>query len=415
MTPEMNEHFIPINKGELVQRLTSSEGLTAVDRQQFLDFCDALEFRLHLEFHSRLEQLKRSYGPFDPDIELENNADDARDELGVRADNMVLQLTRLLEQANFRRLARDEIENALQAASDWGLHLRMNFDLFDQLEVYVRGDHVGRRIRRSWKTWYRPEEIEVPAYRRLAVVFRLNERHETQDGLNARSIFLKLFKNVPKADIDMMLPGTSVRMSLVDQGKILFPTISGLGLTAFKVIQGTLMLVFSGIQGMLAFLIFLAGTMGYGAKSIFGYLNTKNKYQLSVTKSLYYQNLDSNAGVIHRIFDEAEEQEFRETVIAYYLLWRDAPIGGWSLDDFDAAIERKFESVFQTKLNFEIDDAVIKLQRLQLATVTPQGRWHPERIATATRRLRDSHQELLHPELHSPYFRPPQPVHDTQS
>ena len=110
MTPEMNEHFIPICKGELVQRLTGTEGLTSLDRQQFLDFCDALEFRLHLEFHSRLEQLKRSYSPFDPDIELENPTEDASVEIGTQADNMVLQVTRLLEQANFRRLAREEIE-----------------------------------------------------------------------------------------------------------------------------------------------------------------------------------------------------------------------------------------------------------------------------------------------------------------
>ena len=68
---------------------------------------------------------------------------------------------------------------------------------------------------------------------------------------------------------------------------------------------------------MLAFLGLVGGTIGYGVRSYFGYLNTKQKYQLSLTESLYYQNLDNNAGVLFRLLDEAEEQEGREAILAY--------------------------------------------------------------------------------------------------
>ena len=59
----------------------------------------------------------------------------------------------------------------------------------------------------------------------------------------------------------------------------------------------------------------VGGTIGYGIRSFYGYLNTKNKYQLSLTESLYYQNLDNNAGVFFRLLDEAEEQENCESML----------------------------------------------------------------------------------------------------
>ena len=63
-------------------------------------------------------------------------------------------------------------------------------------------------------------------------------------------------------------------------------------------------------------------------RSFRGYLQTKERYQLSLTESLYYKNLDNNAGVLMRLIDEAEEQENREALLAYYFLRHDvAPTG----------------------------------------------------------------------------------------
>ena len=72
----------------------------------------------------------------------------------------------------------------------------------------------------------------------------------------------------------------------------------------------------AGIYGILAV---VGVTAGYGVKSFFGYLRTKQKYQLNLTESLYYQNLDNNAGVLCRLLDEAEEQENREAVLGVLL------------------------------------------------------------------------------------------------
>ena len=40
----------------------------------------------------------------------------------------------------------------------------------------------------------------------------------------------------------------------------------------------------------------------------------------ALADSLYFKNLDNNAGVFHHLVDAAEEEEFKEAVLAYYFL-----------------------------------------------------------------------------------------------
>lgn len=407
MTP-MSDHekFIPITKAELLQRLVRLDGLSTLDRQQFLELSDAMEWRLHDDFRRQQEQLKASYTPFDPDSDCigANLPTEQRDEV---AESVMDQFTRLLEQANYVRLERSNIESALSAASDWGVNLQIDFNIFERLEVYERGNFVGRRSRRNWRSWYRTETVDVPTYRRLAIIFRLKANQQIEKSVDRNAIFVKLFKNIPKADLEMMLPGTRVCMNWLDHGKILFPTLSGIGLMIWKVIQGTLILVFSGIQGLMAFLVAVAGTLGYGVKSVFGYLNTKNKYQLNVTRHLYYQNLDNNLGVLFRILYEAEEQEYRETLLAYFLLWRDAPVQGWTAQELDVAAEACLDRVLKAKVDFEVVDAIEKLRRLQLAVPLPLDRYRATGISDAIQQLRNQTDRDQRMELHSLHFKPP--------
>jgi hypothetical protein len=81
---------------------------------------------------------------------------------------------------------------------------------------------------------------------------------------------------------------------------------------------------------------------------------------------LYFLGLDSNAGVLTRLLDEAEEQECRETYLAYYFLWRHAPPQGWTAEQLDDYVELFLEGAVNLKVDFEIGDALDKLERLKL-------------------------------------------------
>src|SRR6202022_3219426 len=81
------------------------------------------------------------------------------------------------------------------------------------------------------------------------------------------------------------------------------------------------------------------GGFGYAYKTWYGYRQTKQAYHLALTQSLYFQNLDSNAGVLTHLFDEAEEQASRTTLLGYFCLWRYAGEQGWTAEELDASME----------------------------------------------------------------------------
>src|SRR5262249_39056932 len=139
---------------------------------------------------------------------------------------------------------------------------------------------------------------------------------------DTESVFLKVFKDIPKLDLEMLLPGARVQITKWDRSKIGFPLLTGLALAVWKIIQD----VFQFVRAVVLHPSMLWGAavagLGYGYKSFYGYQTTKQRYSLNLTQSLYYQNLDNNAGVLFRLLDEAEEQECREAILAYYYLWR---------------------------------------------------------------------------------------------
>jgi hypothetical protein len=209
---------------------------------------------------------------------------------------------------------------------------------------------------------FRNEAIDVRIYQRLVVIYSLRKNAPLSRFLDTDDVHIKLFKDIPQLDLEMLLPGTQVKMSPLDRMRIMLPTLSGLSLAIWKLVT----LATAPLFGSLAFLGLVGGTVGYGARSLYGYLNTKQKYQLNLTQSLYYQNLDNNAGVIHRLLDEGEEQENREAVLGYFFLWKKAPPAGWTSHELDQQIEAFLRPLAGRDVDFEVADALAKLQRLGL-------------------------------------------------
>jgi len=278
----------------------------------------------------------------------------------------------LLERANFRRLSASDLDRALSAVSDHGLSLEVDFNCFDRLEVYSRGEVMRTQLRRSWRTLFRSVERELPVFQRLVIIFRLRAGSTVNRKLDTQDVFIKLFKDIPKMDLEMLLPGTRTKMSLIDRIKIIFPTISGLAMSIYKAFKGAMVAAAMGIYGILAL---LGVTVGYGVKSFFGYLQTKQKYQLNLTESLYYRNLDNNSGVLCRLLDEAEEQENREAVLGYYFLWRYSAGRGKTAAELDEQIEEFLYACLGRRIDFEVSDALEKLTRLGLARQGADGRY----------------------------------------
>jgi hypothetical protein len=86
----------------------------------------------------------------------------------------------------------------------------------------------------------------------------------------------------------------------------------------------------------------------------------------ALADNLYFKNLDNNAGVFYHLIDAAEEEEFKEAVLAYYfLLTVKRPLTQKALDQ---RIENWLADRWDCQIDFEIGDAIQKLQRLKLIT-----------------------------------------------
>jgi hypothetical protein len=360
------ENFIPLARSELVDFLCADRGLPEEERGPFRALCEQIACAYHLEYHRRLVGLKQDYLPFDPDNETTRLVPLSAEQRQARLNDLLRELAWLLERAGFKHLSRSEIEPALAHSSDWGIRTDVDFSAFEHAAIFVRGGTVETRTRHRWYNLYRPEEAEVPIYRRLVLILKLRRHPRLRGPIDTDNVYLKIFKDIPKLDVLMLLPGARVQLSRFDRGRIGLPLLSGLALAAWNVLQDMAAVFEHALSSPSAMWALAAGGIGYGYKSFHGYQLTRQRYHLTLTQSLYFQNLDSNAGVLMRLFDEAEEQECRLAILAYWCLWRYAGAGGWTAADLDASVELYLDRYADLALSCRDRAALAQLQRLHL-------------------------------------------------
>ncbi len=381
------EHFIPLRKQELIDRLCADEHLQGEPAEEFRQFCRLLSALYHFEYYQRFEELKVAYAPFDPDPDTRPLIKLGAEEKQRRLNKLFRDFAWLMERANFKHLCREDLEPFLQTASDWGVRMDVDFSCFEQLAIFARGDVEQTRTRRRWGNWWRLESTTVPVFQRLVLILKLRPHHRLSSKADTESVYLKIFKDIPKLDLNMLLPGARVKLTHLDRSKIGLPLLTGIGTVLSKPLAA-MALVFpqlvqlvkslgAGVaDGLSTFAHsgspswalwgLASGTLGYGYRSYYGYQQTRQRYRLTLTESLYFQNLDNNGGVIVRLLDEAEEQECREAILAYFFLWRRAGERGWTGAEVDQAVEAYLEQSAGVRVDFEIGDALRKLEEQHL-------------------------------------------------
>jgi hypothetical protein len=360
------EHFIPLRKNDLIELLCAEPDLPRDAREPFRQFCRLVTATFHFEYQQRLEELKDAYAPFDPDTDTKALKSLSPEERQKRLDELFSKFTWLMERANFKHLAKEDYQAALEASSEWGINMDVDFNVFDRLEIFARGDIMGKRTRRRMSNLWREEEIKLPIYQRLVLILKLRPHKRLGRHPDTQHVFLKVFKDIPKLDLEMLFPGSRVQMPRLDKGKLGVSLVSTVGLLAWKVVTDLWQVVYQGLSHPLLLWGPLSLVAGYGYRQYYGYAQTKQGYSLRLTQSLYYQNLDNNGGVLFRLLDEAEEQECREAMLAYYFLWRYAGEQGWKSADLDDYVELFLEQKVKLKVDFEIGDALDKLERLRI-------------------------------------------------
>ena len=311
----------------------------------------------------------------------------------------------LLNAANFEKVTDEDLEAALKEESLFKVRLAVSFDDFENVVFYRRGESVKTETVRTF-FGLRKKQVSFTNYDKVAVYITFkDEAYFKQKGqkpltFKPGSTIVKLFQNVPKADLEMLFPNSEVKMRPLDK----------LIISASAAIGGTVVLVTklgASLLLMASFLAFWLGfkddeveltkqsliTFGIGM-GVFGsfvfkewtkFKNRKIRFMKALSDNLYFKNLDNNAGVFHTLIDAAEEEDCKEALLAYTFLLRcskvsaegDAALcsaqaehevvaGGMTLATLDSVIEAYFLEELDCALDFDVTDAIDKLVDMDL-------------------------------------------------
>jgi len=381
MMKDQRYRFIPFRKHDIVEMCLGDKLLLGQEKQ-FRDLYYMLSSVFHFEFHKLLESLKDSYAPLDPDTDTRNYANSKT----LSDLNFVELLDGLIEKANYERVSEADLNQALNESSLFKIKLHVDFDDFSELLLFSRGESLKQETVSRW-FGLQSKTITFTNYERVVVYIRFKDDYQqTKVALpdcKPGSTLLKLFQNVPKADLEMLFPNTTVRMRTVDKLLIGIPAmISGsivltTKLGASLILAGSLFGFWLGVNNQPvemnkgAIITLMAGAAalgGYLWKQFNNFKNRKLKFMQTLTQNLYFKNLDNNAGVFHRLCDDAEEEECKEAILAYYFLLTSEH--SLSKVELDEKIEQWMKTQWQCEIDFEIEDAINKLQALKLVEQT---------------------------------------------
>lgn len=372
------EHYVPLRIADLVNFLVAGTGakvdpnpLLPDEETEFRRIADCLVDYYHRGSRVHFRRIKNAYAPFDPDRDTVSVVELNREDKDRAMMGLFHELRGVLEEGNYIELTRPEAEKIMQDVSPWGVNLDVDWSVFEHIELHYRGDTIGpRSIRRWWMPWKSDVKM-LPVFNRLVVILKQRPHKRLGSKADTKSVFMKIFKDIPKSDLEMVLPGTRIRLSKWDKGMIVYPVMSGVALLIYKLLSEwwgfkDYLSIAASISISWSLAVLFAG---YGYKSYASYTFKKTHYTMQLAQSLYYQVIGSNAGVLFRLIDEAEEQEVREALLAYYYLWRDdRAMPAHELDD---RIEEDLDRRLGVKVDFEIADALGKLTTLNL--VRPEG------------------------------------------
>ena len=373
------ESFIPIESTGLMKYLRQRGEQNGEFPNGQVVFNAAVERIIsHIDEGAALRQTQFSdqYHELDPDSDCRVPRAVQSEVSEQTTEGLLSLLEETVKDAGYSKLTQQDIEKCVGVSSPWGVPMSANFGLFRHLSVYARGDIIGRRCRRKLTKLYRMEMVDVAIYQRLVVIFQLAEDHERGELLPADKLHLRIFKNIPKQDVDMLLPGTKVKLSGIDHAKVIVPSLSGWLFSLQKISRFVLVTLALAAYYSTALVIglTLAG-IGYAVKSFFGYFQTKNRYLLNLTRNLYFQKLDTNAGAGLQLVGQARRQLMNEAILAYYAIETEGePISRRRLR---RKCERLVREAVEIEIEFSVDRVIETLTKLNLATLNGDGKILP--------------------------------------
>ncbi|MGQ0457065.1 MAG: DUF3754 domain-containing protein [Hyphomicrobium sp.] len=391
------ERFIPVTRYALMDRLTLDMVWKPGQSQEARRFFRYLDYWRQQQYNSVLLDLEQSYEPFSPDSDLLMTRYFGPEDRAAMKRRLVTGVESLLQHANYERIDPKDVSFILTRDSHYGLDLFVDMDAFEDILIYYRGASNKKYERRRLQKFMRKEEFDVPIFQRLFLLFKLksfdarveemmakhrlsrdaaekkvtNLRAALPPGINDSNIYLKLFKNIPRTDIEMVFPNTQVRFRMWDKLRLGASAGGGLGMGAVGAAGKLALLTTNPIAAAGA----AVGLGGIAFRQAVGFMNQKQRYMVVMAQNLYFHTMADNRGVILKIAARGAEEDIKEEMLLYSVLAKESASRS-DLPAVDAAIEQFLTQTFGIKVDFEIDDALDRLIRDGIVREDADGRLH---------------------------------------
>lgn len=388
------ESFIPYTREELIDLCIEDGKLANDDIPKFRAFCELLAAYSNFQFHKHLETLKANYAPFDPDnLDPAANVAEAVPS-DIKENRFVETLRYTLESANYRELDDAAIQEAIANSALVDLKTDIDFNDFDQVVFYHRGSTPTEIELTRFYVWKKKIQTAVFTNVVLGIKFKDASYFQTQkrkvEKLNFKPglMYLYMYKNIPKYDLELLFPNVKLDMNLIDRLLFIVPALAAFASVLFKALPNLILLVglllllglgpsyaqWVGVYEdevkdfmpiLFAFFSLSVALGGFAVKQYFGYQTRRMKFMKDVMDTLFFKNMASNASVFYTVVDAAEEEECKEIILVYYHLLTqateltpaalDATIEGW--------LAQKDNTV---GVNFDIARTVERMQAVRI-------------------------------------------------
>jgi hypothetical protein len=393
-TRSAREKFLPVTRHALLDRLTVPSLWPSGDPAQARRFMRYLDYWRRHAYSVKLLDLEQSYEPFSPDTDLLLTRTFTPEERLAMQKRLVAQMTELLEQGNFTRVDPADFHVILTKDSHYGLDLQVDVEAFEEILVFYRGitTFIERRrdIRKAYLGW---KEVEVPVFQRLFILFKLKplearveevmqekkvERKEAEkivqrlgrllpETVRSDHVYIKLFKNMPRSDVEMAFPNTRVRFRLFDKIKFGVTAGSGVGVGVVST-AGKLAL----LSNPYTLVMTLAGFGGIAVRQASAFINQRNRYMVVLARNLYFHSMADNRGVMTLLADRAAEEDIKEEMLLYTAI-ANARVNIRELKAVDEVIEKYLADTFGIEVNFDVEDALRRLKADGIVTELADG------------------------------------------
>ena len=378
------EKFLPVTTSALLDRLTAGNLWSNGDAAQARRFLRYLAYWRRQSYSVKLLELEQTYEPFSPDSDLLHTREYSGEDRKVMQKRLIGQMADLLEQANFTRVDPANVHFILTKDSAYGLDLEVDLKAFEEVLIYYRGATTiterRRDVRRAYMRW---KEVHLPVFQRMCLLFKLKpfdirvretmqerkiDKKEAEKivrqlrGLlpatvSSDYVYIKLFKNMPRSDVEMIFPNTKVRFRLFDKLKFGVTAGGGLGMGVFGTV-GKIAVATNPYTLVAA----VAGVGGIALRQATNFLNQRTRYMVVLAQNLYFHAMADNRGVMTLLADRAVEEDIKEEMLLYGVLAKERA-NVRHLRQVDEAIEGYLKSTFGIEVNFDVEDALERLKR----------------------------------------------------